>query len=207
MKKILLISALLLSSIFAFAGLNHPKNKSLFLKEKSTLKTNVSEFGNTLNIGLGFGYGNYAGVPIMLNYEIDVANNFTLAPFIGFGTNTYNERGGGYYTSKGEWIPVDDYYYRSIYIPIGLKGTFYFDELLGLIDPLDIYAAASLGFTYWNWSSNHGDFDSSDYRKSQGASALWLALHIGIEYHFNDKIGAFLDASTGMSTIGISIKM
>lgn len=207
MKKIVLISALLLSSIFAFAGLNSPKNKSLFLKENSSLRAGGSEFGNTLNIGLGFGYGHYAGVPIMINYEIDVADNFTLAPFIGFGTNAYYERGGGYFTNTGKWIPVDDYYYRSIYIPIGLKGTFYFDELLGLIDPLDIYAAASIGFTYWTWTSNHGDFDRSDYRESQGASALWVALHIGIEYHFNNKIGAFLDASTGMSTVGISFKM
>lgn len=205
MKKIVLISALLLSSIFAFAGLNSPKNKSIFLKDKSNLKAAASEFGNTLNIGLGFGYGNYAGIPIMLNYEFDVANNFTLAPFIGFGTRSYDSRYWSYYDNNLKKNVYVDYKYRSTYIPIGLKGTFYFDELLGLIDPLDIYAGASIGFTYWYYSSAYDGFNEEEF--SSGTSALWIALHLGVEYHFNSQFGAFVDVSNGMSTIGLSIKM
>ncbi|MEQ8535603.1 MAG: hypothetical protein RIB86_27340, partial [Imperialibacter sp.] len=48
-------------------------------------------FGNTLNLGLGVGgYSGYYGyighsLPVLsLNYEFDVAPNFTLAPFVSF---------------------------------------------------------------------------------------------------------------------------
>ena len=46
-------------------------------------------YGKTLNLGLGLGYGYYyygTGVPILANYEFDVAKNVTVAPFIGFYT-------------------------------------------------------------------------------------------------------------------------
>ena len=53
--------------------------------------TGSDSYGGTLNIGLGvggyYGYYNYVGrsLPVFhLNYEFDVARNFTLAPFVTF---------------------------------------------------------------------------------------------------------------------------
>src|SRR5665647_2585092 len=79
------------------------------------------EHGNTLNLGLGLGYSNYYGyyghsLPVFnINYEFGVANNFTLAPFATFVS--YHDYDG-------------PYGYRETIIPLGVKGTYYFDDEL-----------------------------------------------------------------------------
>ena len=89
------------------------------------------KFGKTLNLGLGIGgYAGYYGyvgrsMPVLhADYEFDALKNFTLAPFINF------------YTFKNEYYwgnndnPYRYYYYRQTVIPIGVKGTYYFNQLL-----------------------------------------------------------------------------
>src|SRR5665647_1459907 len=146
-------------------------------------------YGHTLNVGLGLGYYGYVyhSTPVInLNYEFDVARNFTLAPFITF-----------FSYSDG------DNYYRQTVVPIGVKGSYYFDQLLHADSKWDFYGAGSLGFAIikTSWESAY----SGPKNDNIGASSLYLDLHIGSEYHFNNKIGAFLDLSTGVSTIGIAI--
>ena len=56
--------------------------------------TMAEKYGKTLNLGLGIGYYGYVGglIPVLhADYELDVARNFTLAPFINFYsyTNSY----------------------------------------------------------------------------------------------------------------------
>ncbi len=161
-------------------------------------------YGNTLNFGIGVGgYSGYYGyvnrsMPVLhLNYEFNAAKNFTLAPFISFYTytNTYwwgnNNRPYAYYT------------YRETVIPIGLKGTFYADQLLALNNKWDIYLAGSLGFALVEASWENGyDGDKNYYHRG---SNLFLDIHIGAEYHFSKRIGGFVDLSSGVSTIGIAI--
>lgn len=164
----------------------------------------AEKYGNTLNLGLGVGgymghYG-YVGhsLPVFhINYELNVARNFTLAPFISIST----------YTKKYWWgnnnHPYEFYTYRETIIPIGVKGTYYFDQILRANPKWDFYLAGSLGFAIRNstWSNDYyGDRDY--YRNS---NPLFLDLHIGTEYHFNNRIGAILDLSTSVSTIGIAI--
>ena len=150
-----------------------------------------SGYGHTLNLGLGIGGYGYShhyydhSLPVFsLNYEFDVAKNFTLAPFVTFMTYRYN-----------------DYYYRQSIIPIGVKGTYYFDQILGAGPDWDFYLAGSLGFTLvrTTWYDGH----SGDTYYDNG-SPLFLDLHMGTEYHFNRKVGMFLDLSTGISTIGLA---
>lgn len=147
-----------------------------------------------LNLGLGIGYYSYyhnQSIPYFTaNYEFDVARQFTLAPFIGYSSYRSN-----YYSGR--------YYYRETLVPIGVKGTYYFDNLLGAGPAWDFYLAGSLGYNIDRvvWDDGYtGDRDV--YR---GASPLYLDLHIGAEYHFTKKVGMFLDLSTGVSTIGIGI--
>ncbi|MCX6257435.1 MAG: hypothetical protein NTW49_06005 [Bacteroidia bacterium] len=164
--------------------------------------SNSSEkYGNTLNLGLGIGgYSGYYGyvghsIPVLhADYEFDVAKNFTLAPFISY----YSYR-TDYYTGNphdGNW-----YYYHETVIPVGIKGSYYFDNLIKAGPKWDFYLACSLGFaiahSYWDNGYN-GD-------NNVGASPLFFDLHIGTEYHFNQKLGAFFDLSTGVSTIGLAI--
>ncbi len=164
-------------------------------------KTAASQkYGRTLNLGLGvggyYGYYGYVGrsLPVFhINYEFDVARNFTLAPFVSFSTYRH-----AYY-----WHD-NNYYYHSTLIPLGIKGTYYLDQLLRADSHWDFYLAGSLGFVIVrsSWDDGYGG-DTNYY--SDG-NPLFLDLHIGTEYHFNNHLGAFLDFSTGVSTIGLAFR-
>lgn len=157
--------------------------------------TAQEKYGNTFNIGLGLGYYGYldgVSTPFILgNYEFDVARQFTLAPFAGFASF----RSARYYG--------DHYYYRETVIPVGIKGTYYFDRLLGAGPDWDFYLAGSLGanITRVVWDDGYAG-DRSVYRSG---SPIYLDLHIGSEYHFNKRLGMFLDLSTGVSSIGLAV--
>lgn len=161
--------------------------------------TAQEKHGSTLNLGVGIGgYGGYykyanRTLPVInINYEFDVAKRFTLAPFVSISTfsNTYRANNR-------------TYVYRETILPLGVKGTYYFDDLLKANSKWDFYLAGSLGFAVINsrWDNDY-DGDRNYYRRG---NPLFLDLHIGTEYHFNSRIGAFLDLSTGVSTIGIAI--
>ncbi len=159
------------------------------------------KYGKTANLGLGIGYYGYLGhsVPAFhFNYELDVAKQFTLAPFIGIHT----------YHSESHWTHPnghrkDYYWYRQTIVPIGVKGTYYFDEILEANSDWDFYLGGSLGFVFVNtrWSNNY----YGERHISNGPGPLYLDGHIGAEYHINSKLGLFLDLSTGVSTLGLAI--
>lgn len=162
------------------------------------------KYGKTLNLGLGIGgYSGYYGyvgrsLPVFhIDYELDVAKNFTLAPFL----NLYSYTHDYYWGNKSN--PYRYYTYRETVIPIGLKGTYYFDDLLQANKKWDFYLAGSLGFAIVNstWDNGYG----GDREFYQRGSSLFLDIHVGAEYHFNSRVGAFLDLSSGVSTIGLAI--
>jgi hypothetical protein len=189
--KTMVVATLLLCS---FHNITYAQNNQRKPIQHQQLDEN---YGNTLNLGVGIAYYGYLGgdVPIIFaNYEFNVARSFTLAPFIGFSSyRSYND-----YHYNGY-----NYYYHETIIPVGVKGTYYFDKLLGAGPKWDFYLAASLGFVYDNivWDNGY----NGDRNLSRRASPLYLDGHIGAEYHCNKKIGIFLDLSTGVSTIGIAI--
>jgi hypothetical protein len=161
---------------------------------------NAEKYGKTLNLGVGVGgyagYYHYIGhnLPVFhANYELDVARNFTLAPFISFSM----------YRTVYNWHD-NNYYYHETIIPVGIKGTYYFDQLIKADSQWDFYGAGSMGFVivkkYWD---NGYDGDQNYYSKG---SPLFLDLHVGAEYHFSSRLGGFIDLSTGVSTIGLSFK-
>lgn len=159
-------------------------------------------YGRTLNLGIGlgghYGYYRYVGssIPVLhIDYEFDVAKNFTLAPFLNIHSYTRH-----YYWGKNKHYKN---YHRETGLAMGAKGTYYFDEILNATPKWDFYLAGSLGFVaiFSHWDDGyHGDEDN--YRRP---SPLFLDLHIGAEYHINNRIGLFLDLSTGVSTFGIAI--
>jgi len=149
--------------------------------------------GNALNLGIGIGgYSGYYGyeghsLPVFnINYEFGVSNNFTLAPFVSFVS--YRN---------------DNYYYRETIIPIGLKGTYYLDDAVGAGSDWDFYLAGSLGFSIVNSRWDDG-YRHDYYDGYHEVSPLFLDLHVGAEYHLSNKVGLFLDLSTGVSTIGLA---
>jgi hypothetical protein len=161
------------------------------------------KYGHTFNVGLGVGgyYGYYGyihrSIPVLhFDYEFDVAKNFTLAPFLNFYSYS-----NSYYWGNANF-PGRSYIYRETVVPIGVKGQYYLDGLLNAGPKWDFYAGASLGFafarTYWD-NSYYGD--RTVYAN---ASPLFLDIHIGTEYHINQRVGAFFDLSSGVSTIGLA---
>lgn len=191
MKKIIILS------IVTFSALT--------FNVKAQDKAIGEKFGHTLNLGAGIGYYGYVGrtIPvIMINYEFDVAKNFTLAPFIG----VYSYRNYYYWGNPGKphWDPsYRQYYYRETAVPVGIKASYYFDQLLGAGDKWDFYVAGSLGFVFRSvtWDNDY----YGDRNAYQNASPLYLNIHVGTEYHLTEKAGLFLDLSSGVSTFGLAV--
>jgi hypothetical protein len=178
MKKRTVIIAITLMTIFS--GLSAQDNFQI-----------SERHGGALNLGIGIGgYSGYYGnightLPILnVNYEFGIVRNFTLAPFLTI-----------YSYSDGN--------YRELVTPIGVKGTLYLDQLLHAGAHWDFYGAGSLGFALVNttWNANY----TGDRTYYSSVNPLYIDLHLGTEYHFTNNIGAFLDLSTGVSTIGIAI--
>ena len=160
------------------------------------------KYGNTLNIGVGTGYNGYSMLAVNANYEFDVFKSFTLAPFISAYTFQNQVYWGD--PTKPYWDPsYHYYYYHEMVVPVGVKGSYYFDRLLHANPRWDFYAAASIGFTYRSvvWENGYNG-DKSVY---QSVSLLYLAIHIGSEYHITPKTGLYLDLSSSISTFGVAI--
>jgi hypothetical protein len=170
-----------------------------------SLATNAQEsYRHALNLGIGIGgYGGHYqntnhSIPVLsANYELGVAKNFTLAPFIAFYTFTDE-----YYWGNPQH-PDKYYRYSETVIPIGLKGTYYFDDLLKANSRWDFYLAGSLGFAFVSstWDSGY----NGDENHFHNGNPVFLDLHIGSEYHCSKRLGIFLDLSTRASTIGLAI--
>jgi hypothetical protein len=181
-------AALLLSSSVTLSTAQEVTTRKIIKGEK---------YGHTLNLGVGIGYYGYLGntVPfVFANYEIDVARNFTLAPFIGFSS---------YRSAKSYHYDHNYYYYNSVVVPVGVKGAYYFDQILGANSHWDFYLAASVGFVYHREVWDAGYY--GDKAILRAASPLYLDGHIGAEYHLGRNAGLFLDLSTGVSTFGLAI--
>lgn len=151
------------------------------------------KYGKTLNLGVGIGgYSGYYGytgtlMPILhANYEFDVIPSLTLAPFITFYTYHRND-------------------YREVVIPIGVKGTYYFDKIFNANPRWDFYLAGSLGFAISNTVWDNGYI--GDRTNNTRGAPLFLDVHAGTEYHITGKLGAFLDLSSGVSTLGLAIHL
>src|SRR3954462_702269 len=114
MKKIIIASILFLMAL----------NFNVRAQETAS----PEKYGNTLNLGIGLGYYGYVGhsMPVLhADFEFDVARNFTLAPFLNYFSYTnYNYWGDPHNTYR-------NYSYTETVIPVGVKGSYYFDELLG----------------------------------------------------------------------------
>ena len=185
--KTVLLVALMLFQISGYAQDNTSVNR----------RNQGENYGNTFNLGLGIGYYGYLDqdIPILFaNYEFRIARHMTLAPFLGY--SSYRSYDNYYYGNSY-------YYYQETIIPFGAKVAYYFDELLGAGPRWDFYLAASLGFVYDHvaWEDGY----NGDMGVAHTASPLYLDGHIDARYHISKKFGLYLDLSTGVSTVGISL--
>jgi len=160
------------------------------------------KFGSTLNLGIGIGYYGYinSNTPVLhADFEFDVARNLTVAPSISF----YTYQNYYYWGNKNK--VYRDYSYRQTVIPVGVKVSYYFDELLKASAKWDFYAAGSAGVAIRNtvWESGY----EGDVVLNNSSSNLYVDVHAGAEFHMTNKLGLFLDLSTGVSTFGLAIHL
>ena len=122
-------------------------------------------YGGALNL---FGtFGNYTS--ITGNYEIPLATNWTISP-----TAT---------------IPLD-----FDFLVAGARVDYYFDSLLGLNEPWDIWGGVGAGFVIGLDDAYSGD-------------GIDLILHVGAEYKFNETWGIILDGGAGGGSLGVGIHL
>ena len=129
----------------------------------STMSAQES-YGGALNLFATFGNNS----SVTGNYEISLAKNWTI--------------------STEATIP-----FAFDYIRAGARVDYYFDSLLKLNEPWDIWGGVGAGF-------NIGI--ASDYN-----SDLAWNLHIGGEYKFNQTWGIILEAGNGGGSLGVGIHM
>ena len=176
---------------------------AMMIGTTATAQRSGETYGNTLNLGIGIGHYGYVEnfLPVFsINYEFDVAKNFTIAPFISY----YSYQNNYYWKDPKHH---EKYYYRVTVIPVGAKGTYYFDQILQAGSKWDFYLAASLGFAYRSTTWDNNYYYYNDDHIDHGTSGLYLDIHIGTEFHMNSKVGLFLDLSTGISTFGLAVHL
>jgi len=179
----------------------------LYFNSSAQNITSPEKFGNTINIGVGIGgYSGYYGyvghaMPVFhIDKEYAIAKNFTLAPFL----NLYRYSNGYFRsTSCDQTLPLKYFTYNETVIPVGAKGTFYFDKLLNAGSRWDFSASGSIGIAIINSSWTSGYDGEMDYFHT--SNPLFLDAHVGTEYHISKTIGVFLDFSSGVSTVGLAI--
>lgn len=127
----------------------------LFLALSGNLQAQEN-YGNALNAFVNFG----DNASISANYEFQVAPSLTLSP------------------EARIWFDGDDE------LAIGGRADYYFDSLLSLVEPWDIWAGVDASFI----SGDGDDF---------GINA-----HLGVEYKINDFIGIIAEFGGGTTTAG-----
>jgi len=136
-----------------------------FIFGASTTVKAQESYGNALNVFASFGDNSSIGG----FYEFTLAKNFTISPEVA--------------------IPFD---FDSMYA--GARVDYYFDSLVKLNEPWDIWGGVGLGFNIGNNIDDNLRWD----------------LHIGGEYKFNEKwgiIAEFGGGSYGAGFLGVGIHL
>ena len=108
---------------------------------------------------------------IGISYDIPVATDIAISPFAGSNLDLS-------------------------YLTLGVKGSYYFDNLIGLSDPWDFYAGANAGFALATNNKN----DSNDFD---------IGLQVGGRWFWNEKWGLYLEFGGGKlgGSAGLGITM
>ncbi|MEN8187332.1 MAG: hypothetical protein ABFR05_09410 [Bacteroidota bacterium] len=133
--------------------------------------TYAQEDYSGLNVFVKFGDESAASA----HYEIPIAKNFTISPAVAFS-------------------------FDFDYIAIGGRADYYFDSLLNINEPWDIWAGVDTGFVIGNEKDDVKDY-YDDFE---------LNLHAGVEYKFNETWGIIAEIGGGgnfgvFGTFGVGI--
>lgn len=137
-----------------------------------------------VNLGIGFGGFGYGGIGFNAAADFGVFKNITVGPQVGYRSATDAAFTG----------------FRVNYLDIGVRGAYHFNELINLPEAADLYAGLVL--SYVNVSTSFSGYGGS-------ASGLYVPIVIGGRYFFSEKVGAFAELGTAVSTLraGVTFKL
>lgn len=150
---------------------------------KSLAQMAIDKGTKFVNLGIGIGGAGYLGSSALgFNAAADfgITKNITVGPSVGYRS---------YGNSFGYSLSAFD---------IGARGSYHFNELLNTPENVDLYAG--LGLTYFGYS---GDGFVGD------ASFIYIPFHLGGRYMFAEKLGAFAELGSAVSTlrVGVTFKL
>lgn len=140
-----------------------------------------------LNVGVGLAAYYGGGLPLGASFEVDLKDNISIGGSVDYMRYGYNS--GGY-----KWN------YTFVYA--GARASYHLAEVLNVADgKFDPYAGATLGLRYAGYSDNYG----YDNYVSPYNSGLYLGIHVGARYLFNEKLGGFAEVGYGVSALRLGL--
>lgn len=217
-KAILFIVALILLSFITNArepGKDKPKSK------KATAKngTCFDENSHLINVGIGFGGGNYYSRNFGGGYVYSSSPAFSvtyeqaypkkLGPgYLGIGAyagfRTSHSRYDNYYYQNEKYY----YEHRWNYFMLTTRGVYHWDVLNS--KNAEVYGGVLVGFriTTYNYTTNSNDPDVGLYKRSDGGLYPVGSLFAGARWYFVPNVALFGEAGYGVSYItgGVTFK-
>lgn len=221
-KKIavmIVVMAIIIGAEVKAQGLKGDKDKK---KEKNkTEKANdekcFDENTQIINLGLGFGGGDYyrgyssgysarRSPAFSLSYEQSLPKRIGpgyvgVGAYAGFQTARYHYN---YYHNNGNY-----YYYehKYNYTMIAARGAYHWDVLNS--KKAEVYVGALVGIRIQTYSYETNDTDPDyNYRLNEGSAYVAYSLFAGARWYFVDHVALFGEAGYGISylTGGVSFK-
>lgn len=140
-----------------------------------------------LNLGVGVAAYYGGGLPLGASFEVDVKNNISVGGSVDY--LRYGHNYGGY-----KWN------YTFVYA--GARASYHLGGLLNVESTkFDPYVGATLGLRY----AGYGDNSGYDNYVSPYSSGLFMGVHLGSRYLFNEKIGGFAEVGYGVSALRLGL--
>ncbi len=156
----------------------------------------------------GFGIGGVYPVFSSVNSQIPLFGiSYEYGAFDHLGPGSLGIGGlAGYKAFKRtERFDGDSYYEKLHYIIIGVKGSYHYNPF-PKVDRLDPYAGLMLSVNIPDYANNYSPKYS--YLENKYRAYLAGTVYLGCRYYFTENIGAFAEASFGITffSLGMNFK-
>lgn len=154
--------------------------------------------GSQLNIGIGIG-STFTGAglkttipPLGISYEYGFKEKISGGVYLGYAGASQEVA-----TFGGTWK------WSYNYILLGARGSYHFDFLD--TDKFDPYAGLLLGYNVASVSVEKPAGYTGPDLTAASAGGVVLGGHLGLRYHFNEKLGAFGELGYGVAFLQLGL--
>jgi hypothetical protein len=217
--KFLILTACMMANIFANG--QNSKNKKDAGNGSDGSKC-FDENTHIINVGIGFGGGNYYSSYSGSGYDYKTTPAFSISY-----EQAYRKKLGPGYLGIGAYLGIQNssstynyYYYRNGYNNnyyyknswnntfIAARGVYHWDVLNA--KNAEVYGGILLGLRIqtYNYSTNNPDPNANDYRLHSGSVYPAISIFAGARWYFVKKVALFGEFGYGISYLngGLSFK-